>query len=117
MAGKTATQFFFLSTKNTFTNYPYFFKVKAINSFLIDSPNYISSSEIHLHTTRTTNALTVLNAVLEQQSRITPLDFSMATIGRLSKELGGPSTQTIRNRTGKHFQQLIVTLRQDSANK
>ncbi|ASD68864.1 alpha/beta hydrolase [Pseudoalteromonas piscicida] len=58
-------------------------------------------------TTRTTNALTVLNAVLEQQSRITPLDFSMATIGRLSKEQGGPSTQTIRNRTGKHFQQLI----------
>ncbi|QUI71431.1 gamma-mobile-trio protein GmtX [Pseudoalteromonas sp. M8] len=58
-------------------------------------------------TTRTANALTVLNAVLEQQSKITPLDFSMATIGRLSKEQGGPSTQTIRNRTGKHFQQLI----------
>nr|WP_275447112.1 gamma-mobile-trio protein GmtX [Pseudoalteromonas sp. Of7M-16] len=44
---------------------------------------------------------------MEQQSKITPLDFSMATIGRLSKEQGGPSTQTIRNRTGKHFQQLI----------
>ncbi|MBQ4861034.1 hypothetical protein J8L98_04895 [Pseudoalteromonas sp. MMG013] len=42
-------------------------------------------------TTRTANALTVLNAVLEQQSKITPLDFSMATIGRLSKEQGGPS--------------------------
>ncbi|WP_368032198.1 gamma-mobile-trio protein GmtX [Pseudoalteromonas sp. JC28] len=37
----------------------------------------------------------------------------MATIGRLSKEQGGPSTQTIRNRTGKHFQQLIEASRRD----
>lgn len=58
-------------------------------------------------TTRTTAALEVLHLVLEQQSQSTSLDFSIATVGKLSQEQGGPSTQTIRNRTGKHFQQLI----------
>lgn len=58
-------------------------------------------------TTRTETALRALNEVLEKQSQAVPLDFSIATVGRLSGEQGGPSTQTIRNRTGKHFQQLI----------
>lgn len=58
-------------------------------------------------TTRTTAALHILHNVLERQSQLRPLDFSIATIGKLSQEQGGPSTQTIRNRTGKHFQQLI----------
>ncbi|NLS13849.1 alpha/beta hydrolase [Vibrio sp. SM6] len=58
-------------------------------------------------TTRTESALRTLNAVLAKQSQIEPLDFSIATIGKLSKTQGGPSTQTIRNRTGKHFQHLI----------
>ncbi|MDK9782359.1 alpha/beta hydrolase [Vibrio sp. B172a] len=58
-------------------------------------------------TTRTESALRTLNAVLAKQSQIEPLDFSIATIGKLSKAQGGPTTQTIRNRTGKHFQQLI----------
>lgn len=58
-------------------------------------------------TTRTTAALEVLHLVLEQQSQSTSLDFSIAAVGKLSQEQGGPSTQTIRNRTGKHFQQLI----------
>ncbi|ASG04036.1 alpha/beta hydrolase [Vibrio aestuarianus subsp. cardii] len=58
-------------------------------------------------TARTTAALQALHLVLEQQSQSTSLDFSIATVGKLSQEQGGPSTQTIRNRTGKHFQQLI----------
>lgn len=58
-------------------------------------------------TTRTEAALRTLNTVLAEQSQIEPLDFSIAAIGKLSKAQGGPSTQTIRNRTGKHFQQLI----------
>jgi hypothetical protein len=58
-------------------------------------------------TTRTSLALNILYKVLEQQSQSETQDFSIATIGRLSSEQGGPSTQTIRNRTGKHFQQLI----------
>lgn len=58
-------------------------------------------------TSRTASALRILNEVLTEQSQQTPLDFSIATVGSLSKARGGPSTQTIRNRTGKHFQQLI----------
>ncbi|WP_233081832.1 gamma-mobile-trio protein GmtX [Rheinheimera soli] len=58
-------------------------------------------------TTRTSLALNILHEVLEQQSQSETQDFSIATVGRLSGEQGGPSTQTIRNRTGKHFQQLI----------
>ncbi|MCD9527024.1 gamma-mobile-trio protein GmtX [Photobacterium carnosum] len=58
-------------------------------------------------TVRTKKALQILHQVLEKQSQSASKDFSIATVGRLSSEQGGPSTQTIRNRTGKHFQQLI----------
>ena len=58
-------------------------------------------------TVRTKKALQLLHQVLEKQIQSESRDFSIATVGRLSSEQGGPSTQTIRNRTGKHFQQLI----------
>ncbi|MCW8331942.1 alpha/beta hydrolase [Photobacterium sp. SDRW27] len=58
-------------------------------------------------TARTAKAIKILNKVLEDQAESEKKDFCIATIGRLSAEAGGPSTQTIRNRTGKHFQQLI----------
>ena len=58
-------------------------------------------------TSRTSQSLKALHEVLEKHSKSQSLDFSIATIGRLSKEHGGPSTQTIRNCTGKHFKQLI----------
>lgn len=69
---------------------------------------YIVLDELCLQaTTRTIAALKILHQVLEQQSQAKPLDFSIATIGRLSHQQGGPSIQTIRNRTGKHFKELI----------
>ncbi|PSB83896.1 gamma-mobile-trio protein GmtX [Photobacterium damselae] len=71
------------------------------------NPHIILEELCENATKRTTEALQVLHKVLESQSQLQPLDFSIATIGHLSKEQGGPSTQTIRNRTGKHFQQLI----------
>lgn len=71
------------------------------------NPSIILEELCSAATTRTEAALRALNEVLEKQSQSTPLDFSIATVGRLSGEQGGPSTQTIRNRTGKHFQQLI----------
>lgn len=71
------------------------------------NPSLILEELCSSATTRTEAALRALNEVLEKQSQAIPLDFSIATIGRLSGEQGGPSTQTIRNRTGKHFQQLI----------
>ncbi len=71
------------------------------------NPSIILEELCSTATTRTEAALRTLNQILETQSQIIPLDFSIATVGRLSGEQGGPSTQTIRNRTGKHFQQLI----------
>ncbi|EGQ9745940.1 alpha/beta hydrolase, partial [Vibrio parahaemolyticus] len=71
------------------------------------NPSLILEELCSTATTRTETALRALNEVLEKQSQAVPLDFSIATVGRLSGEQGGPSTQTIRNRTGKHFQQLI----------
>jgi hypothetical protein len=71
------------------------------------NPSLILEELCSTATTRTETALRALNEVLEKQSQSLPLDFSIATVGRLSGEQGGPSTQTIRNRTGKHFQQLI----------
>jgi len=71
------------------------------------NPSIILEELCSAATTRTEAALRALNEVLEKQSQSVPLDFSIATVGRLSGEQGGPSTQTIRNRTGKHFQQLI----------
>ncbi|ENM5907334.1 gamma-mobile-trio protein GmtX [Vibrio mimicus] len=71
------------------------------------NPNIVLEELCFSATLRTEAALRTLYEVLEKQSQVTPLDFSIATVGRLSGEQGGPSTQTIRNRTGKHFQQLI----------
>ncbi|TLS83003.1 alpha/beta hydrolase [Photobacterium damselae subsp. damselae] len=71
------------------------------------NPQIVLAELCERATTRTKRALEILNQVLEQQSQSESLDFSIATVGRLSNEQGGPSTQTIRNRTGKHFQQLI----------
>ncbi|HIF9059763.1 gamma-mobile-trio protein GmtX [Photobacterium damselae] len=71
------------------------------------NPHIIFEELCENATKRTIEALQILHKVLESQSQSKPLDFSIATVGRLSKEQGGPSTQTIRNRTGKHFQQLI----------
>lgn len=71
------------------------------------NPNILLEELCSMATSRTEAALRTLHGVLEKQSQVVPLDFSIATVGRLSSEQGGPSTQTIRNRTGKHFQQLI----------
>lgn len=71
------------------------------------NPSIILEELCSTATTRTEAALRTLNQVLEKQCHKMPLDFSIATVGHLSGEKGGPSTQTIRNRTGKHFQQLI----------
>ena len=57
--------------------------------------------------TRRCRSLEILNTVLECQSQKEYKDFSIVTIGKLSEEQGGPSTQTIRNKTGSHYQELI----------
>lgn len=71
------------------------------------SPEIILNELLERATSRTARALNILYQVLEKQSKSDKMDFSIVTVGQLSFKAGGPSTQTIRNRTGKHFQQLI----------
>ncbi|WP_449117079.1 gamma-mobile-trio protein GmtX [Pseudomonas viridiflava] len=52
-------------------------------------------------------SLTVLNAVLAEHHEAGEKNFSIAEIARLSVAKGGPSTSTIRNKTGMCFRQLI----------
>lgn len=58
-------------------------------------------------TTRQAKSLTILNEVLKAQCDAGECNFSIAEIGRLSAERGGPTAQTIRNMTGLVFRQLI----------
>lgn len=57
--------------------------------------------------TRQAKSLTTLNEVLKTQHASGKRNFSIAEIARLSTERGGPSAQTIRNKTGLVFRQLI----------
>lgn len=58
-------------------------------------------------TTRQAKSLTILNQVLKAQYDGGERNFSIAEIARLSAESGGPTAQTIRNKTGLVFRHLI----------
>lgn len=57
--------------------------------------------------TRQAKSLTILNQVLKVQSETEGRNFTIAEISRISVGRGGPSAQTIRNKTGLVFRQLI----------
>lgn len=57
--------------------------------------------------TRQAKSLTVLNDVLKAQHAAGERNFSIAEVARLSAMRGGPSAQTIRNKTGLVFRQII----------
>lgn len=56
---------------------------------------------------RTKDSLDKLNALLEARFNAGEKDYSIATIGRVSKAEGGVGTVSIRNKTGEHFRLLI----------
>ena len=58
-------------------------------------------------TSRTKDSLDKLNALLEARFNAGEKDYSIATIGRVSKGDGGVGTVSIRNKTGEHFRLLI----------
>jgi hypothetical protein len=58
-------------------------------------------------TKRTRQSLELVHALCKEQHDAGNLDFSVATIGRLSAARGGPSTQAIRNATGEHYRALL----------
>lgn len=58
---------------------------------------------------RKQRSLDIINQICQEQVERGSKDFSIATIGRLSVEEGGPSPQTIRNKGGEDFRALIAS--------
>ena len=58
-------------------------------------------------TTRTRRSLEAIHRVCQEQHDRGSPDFSIPTVARLSEAIGGPSEQTIRNRTGAHYRALL----------
>ena len=58
---------------------------------------------------RKQRSLDIISGICKEQLERGSRDFSIATIGRLSSEQGGPSPQTIRNKGGDDFRALIAT--------
>ncbi|MGP5313337.1 MULTISPECIES: gamma-mobile-trio protein GmtX [Psychrobacter] len=56
---------------------------------------------------RTKNSLDKLNSLLESRFKKGLKDYSIASIGRASKETGGIGTVSIRNKSGQHYCLLI----------
>lgn len=56
---------------------------------------------------RTKDSIDKLNTLLEARFNTGEKDYSIATIGRISKADGGVGTVSIRNKTGEHFRLLI----------
>jgi hypothetical protein len=58
-------------------------------------------------TTRKRRSLDLVHNILIDQGESGSRDFSIATIGRLCAEAGGPSPQSIRNKGGADYRRLI----------
>lgn len=56
---------------------------------------------------RKERSLRLIFGICEEQKKRGSKDYSVATIGRLSNEAGGPSAASIRNKTGEHYRALI----------
>lgn len=56
---------------------------------------------------RKIQSLELILAICEEQTQRGSSDFSVATIGRLSAERGGPSAAAIRNKPGEDYRALI----------
>lgn len=58
---------------------------------------------------RKVKSLRVIHDICEDQRARGSMDFSVATIGRLSSERGGPAGGAIRNATGEAYRAIIKT--------
>jgi hypothetical protein len=66
---------------------------------------------------RKKGTLNLLYRLMENHSKKGEIDFSIATIGRLSEAHGGPSTQAIRNKTGIDYKTLIEAFAEEAKPK
>lgn len=70
-------------------------------------PNVVYDSIIASATVRKKRSLEILHNVCQEQHKRGSVDYSIATIGKLSSDAGGPATQSIRNKEGKDYRDLI----------
>ncbi len=71
-------------------------------------PNEVYASITGSATVRKKRSLEILHKVCQEQHKRGSVDYSIATIGRLSAEAGGPATQSIRNKEGREYRELIA---------
>lgn len=70
-------------------------------------PSQVLSNALLNASTRKRRSLEILDSVCREQQQRGSVDFSIATIGQLSAKAGGPATQSIRNKEGKDYRELI----------
>lgn len=75
----------------------------------VPSPSDVIDALKSNATARTQRSLDILHKICQEQYERGSLDFSVATIGRLSAEAGGPATQSIRNKEGVRYRELLAT--------
>jgi hypothetical protein len=73
------------------------------------SPQELFSQLFDNASTRKKRSLEIINQVCMEQQEHGSVDFSIATIGRLSEAAGGPTERTIRNKDGAEYQALMHT--------
>lgn len=66
---------------------------------------------------RKEKSLRLIYSICEEQKKRGSNDFSVATIGKLSLELEGPSAASIRNKTGECYRALIKSYALNSGGK
>jgi hypothetical protein len=70
-------------------------------------PNELCEKLKKSATSRAGKSLDIIHQICAEQAERGSNDFTIATIGRLSKEAHGPGIQAIRNKTGEKYQALI----------
>lgn len=70
-------------------------------------PNELCEALKQISTPKTASSIELIHQVCTEQSERGSCDFTIATIGRLSKAVNGPGIQAIRNATGEKYQAII----------
>ena len=83
----------------------------------LDNIEELLESLIRSSSKKVSTSLRIINKVCEEQKARGSLDFTIATIGKLSKINGGPSTQSIRNKTGEKYRALIQAWKKSAETK
>lgn len=70
-------------------------------------PHELCEALKQISTPKTASSIELIHQICTEQSERGSCDFTIATIGRLSKAVNGPGIQAIRNKTGEKYQAII----------